>query len=655
MLRSRLVALVASFSLLLASCGGGGGNNSTSGGSSSTATPTVPAPTQASLTAADVQQVVAQAVGEAQARGKAANIAVVDRVGNVLAIFKMTGAVNTVTIPPAPSGNNHDFQGVDIVPATSAAVAKAITGAYLSSSGNAFSTRTASEIVQQHFPPAANDANLPSGPLFGVQFSSLPCSDLVARFNAAGGAGALIGPKRSPLGLSADPGGMPLYKNGVVVGGIGIEIDGTYGLDPNVSDVDSSDEEYVALAGLNGFAAPSGITADQILVGGVALRYSDATTSGLRSNPGSAAGFASINGAAGALTALRGYYDGTAVLAGTAYGSEASGVRASTTAEFSNPSAYVLSDGSGNDRFPIRAGTDSATNSQPLTVAEVTAVLEEAFRIMSRARGQIRQPKDSQAQVTLSVVDTNGAILGIVRGPDAPIFGTDVSLQKARTAAFFSNPNAAADLTANPSPDVEAYVTAARTFLSDPTALTGKFAFSDRAGGNLSRPFFPDGEDGQPNGPFSHPIQDFNPFSTGLQSALILANVVQDVAYTAGVSDVDTPARCTQNPDVAPGQNRLQNGIQIFPGSVPIYRGNTVVGGIGISGDGIDQDDMISFLGLYNASQRVKTINEAPAAIRADQLNITPPGTNVATRLRFVSCPFAPFLDTSDQNPCDGK
>jgi hypothetical protein len=77
-----------------------------------------------------------------------------------------------------------------------------------------------------------------------------------------------------------------------------------------------------------------------------------------------------------------------------------------------------------------------------------------------------------------------------------------------------------------------------------------------------------------------------------------------------------------------------------------------LVGAIGISGDGIDQDDMIAFLGLYNGGQRITTIGEAPAAIRADQI-VVPVGAGV--RLRYVSCPFAPFLDTSDQNVCDGK
>ncbi|NIS32253.1 MAG: heme-binding protein, partial [Actinobacteria bacterium] len=44
------------------------------------------------MSVAEVQQIVAQAVAEATARGVAATIAVVDRVGNVLAVFRMTGA-----------------------------------------------------------------------------------------------------------------------------------------------------------------------------------------------------------------------------------------------------------------------------------------------------------------------------------------------------------------------------------------------------------------------------------------------------------------------------------------------------------------------------------------------------------------------------------
>ena len=124
-------------------------------------------------------------------------------------------------------------------------------------------------------------------------------------------------------------------------------------------------------------------------------------------------------------------------------------------AEFSIRDAFVLTNGAGANRFPIRAGTDAPMCAAAQRRRGHARLLEEAFRIMSGARAQIRQPLDSRAQVTISVVDTNGEVLGMVRAPDAPIFGIDVSLQKARTAAFFSGAQAAAaELGANPDPDV---------------------------------------------------------------------------------------------------------------------------------------------------------------------------------------------------------
>jgi len=657
---SKLTALLTASAFVLASCGGGGGggtNGNTQGNPAPAPPPPPPpavtqyaVPAQESLSAVDVQQVIAQAAGEANARGLPIAIAVVDRVGNVLAVYAMTGADLSLTVP-APPGTNFDLQGTAL-PAPAAAVgaiAKAITGAYLSSGGNAFSTRTASEIVQQHFPPAPTTVGLESGPLFGVQFSALPCSDLVARFTGAPGPNALIGPKRSPLGLSADPGGFPLYRNGVVIGGVGIMGDGIYGFDPNRLDNDNSDEEAIALAATVGFEPPASILAERIPVDGTTLKFSDADTDDFLSNPAAPPAFGAI---AGGLADVPGYFVAAGgVLAGSAYGSEASGIRASTAGEFSIRDAFVLTDGSGANRFPIRAGTDAADVTTPLTTGEVTALLEEAFVVMRRARAQIRRPLDSRAQVTISIVDTHGEILGIVRSPDAPIFGIDVSLQKARTATFFSGATAGALLLGNPSADVNSFVQGTRDFLGDPNALTGTFAFADRSGGNLSRPYFPDGEVGRPNGPLSRPIDSFNPFSTGLQSALVLQNILTHIGFIFGMN-ADTPARCTATPDVAPGQNPLENGIQIFPGSVPIYRGNALIGGIGVSGDGIDQDDMISFLGTHNASIRVGGINNAAPSIRADRIVVNVGGTDV--RLRYVSCPFAPFLDTDENNVCQG-
>jgi uncharacterized protein GlcG (DUF336 family) len=537
-----------------------------------------------------------------------------------------------------------DLQNVQLgAPAAAAgAIAKAITGAYLSSSGNAFSTRTASQIVQEHFPPSRVAIGLESGPLFGVQFSQLPCSDLNARFNGNTGAAAFIGPKRSPLGLSADAGGFPLYKNGVVVGGIGVMADGVYGFDPEVQDIDKDGEEIIAVAAASGFAAPDEIRAERISVDGTLLRFSDAAERELLSSPASAPAFTTLNGSAGGLVSVRGYYEASAgVLAGRAFGTEASGIRAASAAEFGNVDAFILSNGSGGNRFPVRAGTDGG-----LGASEVRALLEEAFKVMSAARAQIRRPLDSRAQVNIAVVDTNGAPLGLVRSPDAPIFGIDVSLQKARTAAFFSSGQAAAQLGSHPDPEVRGFIAAAQTFFGDSSAFTGTTAFSVRAIGNISRPYFPDGELGRPPGPFSRPIAEFNPFSTGLQSALVEADVKAHVGFILGAQN-DAPAQCGQ------GLGRLANGMQIFPGGVPLYRGSQLVGAIGVSGDGIDQDDMISFLGTHNATARVGGFGNADPALRSDRIVIRTAGREV--RLRYVACPFAPFLGSPDQNVCQGK
>jgi hypothetical protein len=79
---------------------------------------------------------------------------------------------------------------------------------------------------------------------------------------------------------------------------------------------------------------------------------------------------------------------------------------------------------------------------------------------------------------------------------------------------------------------------------------------------------------------------------------------------------------------------------------VPLYRGNTLVGGLGVSGDGIDQDDMVSFLGAARAGGAV---GNAPTGIRDDTLN--PGGQG---NLRYVNCPFSPFLNDTTQSPCAG-
>jgi len=617
------------------------------------------ADTPTSLTATEVEDVIARAVNEAQARGVNATIAVVDRVGNTLAVFRMNGAATTVTAVSPGNAVDGGLEGVNILPDSMAAITKAVTGAYLSTEGNAFSTRTASQIVQDHFNP--RDSQQPGGPLFGVQFSQLPCSDLLARYSG-GVPGA--GPFRSPLGLAADPGGFPLYKAGTPVGGVGVISDATYSFDADISGVDIDDDELIALAAASGLAAPDDRRADRVNVDGRVLRFSDGEASDLLADPNTAPTFASINNVAGTLQAVPGYVAAT-TSAGTAFGQAASGVRPDAL-DYTGLDAFVLVDNANVERYRPQAGTDGAG---ALTAVEVQAILAQALTVANRSRAQIRQPSGSQARVSISVVDSNGVILGVVRTRDAPMFGIDVSLQKARTATFFSSAAAAAALNGVPAATyldgglvvlrdepLSQYVTAVRSFLGLPNALAdGAIAFSDRSGGNLSRPFYPDGVTGNPEGPFSKPSGEWSPFSTGLQLDLVYNALVQHVGFVSSLVLADVPANCTgidgfdDNFNQSGVIGQLANGTQIFPGSVPIYRGAQLVGGIGVSGDGVDQDDMIAFLGVHEAAQQGGSFGNAAPNMRADTL--VPQGT----RLRYVNCPVTPYLNSDEQNVCENK
>ncbi len=53
------------------------------------------------------------------------------------------------------------------------------------------------------------------------------------------------------------------------------------------------------------------------------------------------------------------------------------------------------------------------------------------------------------------------------------------------------------------------------------------------------------------------------------------------------------------------------SGIVFFPGSSPVYVNGKIVGGLGVSGDGVSEDDYITF-GAINGF-------EAVAALQADQ------------------------------------
>ena len=259
-----------------------------------------------------------------------------------------------------------------------AATAKASTAAFFSTTGNAFSTRTAGFIIQEHFPPGIS---FRAAAHCTASSSLLPCSD--------------IKKPSARLGLSADPGGLPIYKNGLPAGGIGIEGDGLYTVDRDPTDNDQPFEELIAASGIRGFEAPALIRGDNILVDGIRLPFTNVT------NPPVPTTTASITGAII-----------SAAPASAFVPQVVGGIAGEVDLRF----------------FPFIAGT--APSSNALTASDVGAIIARAAQQSNITRAAIRQPLGSNARVTIAVVDTAGVVLGVFRQQDAPIFGFDVAVQR---------------------------------------------------------------------------------------------------------------------------------------------------------------------------------------------------------------------------------
>ena len=566
-----------------------------------------PAPFVA-ITQTEVQTVIAQAVAKAQQLGVRATVGVVSREGDLLGVFKMTGArtdvrlgvTNLLTGQPVPKTADSDGLEQMTIPMLDgngqcrvsqfnplrvlfcdgpalASLSKAGTAAYFSTLGNAFTTRSASFIVQEHIPPLIDFT--PGGPLFGVQFSQLPCSDV--RFFG----------RFLPFGLAGDPGGVPLYKGNAAVAGVGIEVDGFYSVDIDASDNDQSVEEIIAVAASQGFEAPADIRGDQILVDGVRLPFVNAPQTGVQ-----APAFNTLSG--------------TVLLAPQG-----------TPSSLFTPLTLGGIPGRVDARFyPFRSSNlPSAANR--LTADDVTRIITQAAQQAYRTRAAIRRPLGSPAEVNISVVDTSGAVLGLFSTFDAPIFGFDVCVQKARSVTLFSVANGGAQLRSL-APNISRFVDAAA---ADGIRLDGGIAFGARSIGFLNRPFLPDGINNAPNGPFSKPITSWTPFNDGLQIALI-KNTLEAILR----GDINVHTGCVQGFPNGQTLPILANGLQIFAGSVPLYKNGVLVGAIGISGDGIDQDDIIASSGSVGF--------EAPEAIRADQFFVR------GVRMPFVKFPRHPNL-----------
>src|SRR5689334_11287719 len=235
-------------------------------------------PASAQLTSSDVTLIIKQAASRAAVISPTSVIAVTNREGYVLGVWNVAG------------GEPSEEQ-------IATCVSKAGTASFLSSDQNAFTSRTAGFIIQQHFPPGVN--NTPTGPLVGVGLSNLFFSDInkfkgrdpsdVTKFpgtayNSQPGKAVTLVPGTS---LDGSPGGLPLYKDGHLVGGIGVSGDGVPGgiiiglrdENPLIFVGGYDKDEDVALSGQAGFKPSSEILATNVFINGISLPYTNSSTS----------------------------------------------------------------------------------------------------------------------------------------------------------------------------------------------------------------------------------------------------------------------------------------------------------------------------------------------------------------------------------------
>jgi len=205
-----------------------------------------------------------------------------------------------------------------------------------------------------------------------------------------------------------------------------------------------------------------------------------------------------------------------------------------------------------------------------LSAANINTVIQRGIDQARKTRAAIRLPLGTTTQMVLAVADLTGTIVGLFRMEDATIFSIDVAVAKARNAIYFSS------RTRNP--------------LDIPGVPLGT-AVTARTISFGAQPLYPAGIDDTRSGPF------FGNFTL----------------------DVLNP--CTQGRD--PNNVANQSGIVFFPGSIGLYSGTTLIGGLGVSGDGVEQDDFVTAATVSQINCATCTPNwTPPEVIRADRVII---------------------------------
>ena len=193
---------------------------------------------------------------------------------------------------------------------------------------------------------------------------------------------------------------------------------------------------------------------------------------------------------------------------------------------------------------------------------QVERIVLQSIETAEQTRAAIRLPLGSRTRMAIAVSDLDGNLLALFRMPDATVFSIDVAVAKSRNVVYFSS---ARRLEKEEERDL--------VEVPNPTAV------SNRTISFGSQPLYPPGISGSSEGPF------FDLFR----------------------HDLANP--CSQGFD---DRNPLNiNGVVFFPGSAPLYKNGQLVGGLGISGDGVEQDDVVTAGGV--------TGFEAPDEIQADR------------------------------------
>ena len=509
------LGIAAVLAMLLVSCGGG------------SSTPVSPPPVASvqPLQIADVQSIVQATVNSANVDMV---VAVVDRAGFVLGVYRTQNA-------PATAIGNFG-QTLD---ANDLAVALARTGAFFSNDQAPLSSRTVRFISGIHFPPGVT--NQPTAALYGIENTNRGCtlvnnasfqSQIPPSLALGGGFGpGVITGKANAMDsdpLAVNPGGVPIFYQNVVLGGIGVVTSST---NLNVAEYAAFIGSTTQRTGPSDSFGPTPAPPGAVSINGVTLPFVSQTSLPANVSAGPVAGSGS-------------YLVAPANSAGQP------------------PEGDLITPMAG----PLGG----------LSATDVQNILDNAEATADQTRAAIRLPIGARARMTIAVADLDGTIIGLRRMQDSTVFSIDVAASKARNMVYFnSSARTAADLNQVPMG----------------TAVTNRtISFG-------AQPLFPPGIDGSPAGPFFNLyLQDLaNPCTQGFQAG-------------------------------APNVNK--SGIVFFPGSAGLYRNGILVGGLGVSGDGVDQDDYVTNGGT--------TGFEAPTNIRADQILID------AVRLPYFKFPRNP-------------